>query len=253
MNLNKLQIIMSFEQSCVNNALIDFLNDENQKGVDYFDTIRGKKTGQRIIPYKDTKILEKHHGFYYDLYKSNYFEFTIAPGCLEGHSDNIFITVSYDNYNKYLPLIEMLYKLEGFRVGYECDEFDQYLQSSETFTSYKMRGLEIPQEKIITSQYGFKEIDISNNPGRILHYKPFLVMICWKMTFGPETISFFTREKLIAFDAFSRKENDNRIEIKLYENPKDCNLSENRKAQQDFFDYLNIKGIEDEINKIITV
>lgn len=151
--------------------------------------------------------------------------------------DNIFITADAGVQNRFRYVgifqdkeiffpdnkeIETIINHDHFVSGYLYDEYYSFVQS--THFESTLQGRDLPLDSIADTPFridgmGFKEYDISFNPGRKSLSGKTSLMAAWKMWFGRPFFEIIPKERIMGFeDAKEIKELPNgQIYVQLFE------------------------------------
>ncbi len=114
-------------------------------------------------------------------------------------------------------------------------------QSNRMLGHYKYKG----GLKIFKNQYGEKEVDLSDRPGRQALHPKFIYCGASQMWFGEAFYKIIPKEKILSFDkalAINQLEN-NVTHVHLYETIFDGDRPDNQEVQRAFREHLGIDGI----------
>lgn len=132
--------------------------------------------------------------------------------------------------------IEAFISRDKFVSAYLYDHDYVNVQSTESDTT--IRALNLPIDSIKYTPYfinsrGFKEYDISHNPGRSHLIGYTFLCPAWKMWFGEGFYHLVSKERLLSFpDAYEVKELSNgQVYVQLFENIED-NASKHAQEKQ---------------------
>ncbi len=132
-------------------------------------------------------------------------------------------------------------RFKGFISAFLFEQNYVYLQSEKVPGHYKYKG----GLKIIKNQYGEKEVDLSDRPGRQALHPKFIYCGASQMWFGEAFYKIIPKEKILSFDkalAINQLEN-NVTHVHLYETIFDGDRPDNQEVQRAFREHLGIDGI----------
>jgi hypothetical protein len=179
-------------------------------------------------------------------FESPCFHFTTWNGC-----HVLWLRYSYSH----LPpksFFDQLTSLPGFNAGYLMDDDDDFLQNHIFISYYKRHNKPYSHLPIVDGD----RVDVSANPGYRFEYPGMIVSSGWRMWFGNGALQLFGREHTLNFrDAEKVEELDNGVVFfQLYENPRDCELPENRRRQKSFRKWVKMDHLasvaRDQLNRM---
>lgn len=142
--------------------------------------------------------------------------------------------------------IEELTKKQGFIAAYQASSEDLKWQNCIDVNSYKWAGKPYKHLPTFDDPPFGKRIDISKNPGRF-HFMPYTkLMSCYKIWLSPDFYKkYVTKERLLSFSSAKviKELSSGTFFVQLYDDPFKANLSNYRKIQQEFRDWIDMDKI----------
>lgn len=153
---------------------------------------------------------------------------------LEWRNSNLDFLLSKD-------VLSYITQSKNFISGYFYDVYDEREQSLEEKQSIQTTDELNPDNW----KQVFEKIDISNNWGRSIDVCGLKFMAAPQMWFGETYFNIISLEKLIKFKYSSliKYENANMVSIRLFDISDQPSNPENRKRQQEYWDFFDLKNI----------
>ncbi len=238
----KLKFIFFFEPDYVNMEII------NQwiafKGNPFpFMRIQGKT--------KDFSFQDDYFNFIdYDSLRDNPI-YIYGPASKYSYLDQIFTIgltdqrltaqINFDYISNDFSFVNYYMNFHGFIAASLYENNYVLWQSERVPGHYKYKG----GLKIFRNQYGEKEVDLSDRPGRRAHHPKFTYCGASQMWFGEAFYNIIPKEKICSFDkalAINQLEN-NVLHVHLYETIFDGDRPDNQAVQRAFREHLEIDKI----------
>lgn len=143
--------------------------------------------------------------------------------------------------------IESIINTEGFIVAYLYDEDYEVVQSTEYSNNYSHRKYSayildsLKHVPYHINEFGEKQYDVKNNPGKIDLIGYCWLMAAYKMWFGKPFFEIVAKERILSFsDAYKIRElPDGKLFVQLFEKIEESASKENMDKQQKWRAWLN--------------